>query len=100
MMWERAAIALSALMLAPFPTHADEPGTLGSRSGRVVVKRQVVSEYVAGPGLVPDCRETFNSTLLQCAPRVYVRPLDLATLNELNALPPRRVRPYPYIFSW
>jgi hypothetical protein len=96
----QALIALSALMLSPIGAYADEPGAPSARSGRAAIKRQVVSEYAARPGLVPSCLETFNSTLLECAPRALVRPVDLATLNELNALPSRTPRPYPYLFSW
>jgi hypothetical protein len=72
----------------------------GSRAERVVVQRDVIPAYTASPILVPDCEERWTATLLKCAPRAYVVPQDTNSLNQLNAVPARVVRPYPYLFSW
>jgi hypothetical protein len=77
---------------------ADEPGDTPRPSS--VYSRQVVRSYVHLPRLVPDCQEGWYSNLLRCAPRVYVRADDEATLNALNALPSRVRRPYPELFAW
>jgi hypothetical protein len=94
--------ALAGLSLLPFSAFADEPppGAAGPvRSGRVVVEREVEVRYL-NPNLVPDCWDQSGAVLLKCAPRAYVVPQDVATLNQLNAVPSRVVRPYPYLFSW
>jgi hypothetical protein len=94
--------ALAGLSLLPFAAFADEPPPSAAgpaRSARVVVEREVATGYF-NPGLVPDCWEQYGATLLKCAPRAYAAPQDVATLNQLNAVPSRVVRPYPYLFSW
>jgi hypothetical protein len=94
----RNALAFAILAMTPFAAAADEPG---ASNGPRVMKRTTIVRHVAqSPLLVPDCRETYWSTLLKCAPRTYVRGTDLATLNQLNALPTRVMRPYPSLFSW
>jgi hypothetical protein len=93
------ALALAIFACLPFAAHADEPAFSDGARPRVA-NRTVVRSAVTRPFLVPDCSETINVTLLKCAPRVYVRGDDLATLNQLNALPTRVTRPYPYLFSW
>jgi hypothetical protein len=95
----KGALALTALLALIVPAQADEPGAALDRyprARRIVVERTIVARY----GLVPACWETFYTTLLACAPRVYVYPNDLATLNELDAPPSRVRKPYPYLFSW
>jgi hypothetical protein len=94
--------SLAAFTLLPLAALADEPPpSMGApRAERVVVDRHVARAYEVRPGLVPDCSERYGTTLLKCAPRVYVPPRDVATLNQLNAIPTRVVRPYPYLFSW
>jgi hypothetical protein len=93
------ALVLVGLLALPIPAQADEPGVALSRyphARRVVVERPIVTYR----RLVPACWETIYATLLACAPRVYVYPSDLGTLNELDAPPSRVRRPYPYLFSW
>jgi hypothetical protein len=94
--------ALAVLTLLPISALADEPavGASPTRAKRVYVEREVVHEPEIRYGLTPDCFDQFGATLLECAPRVYVAPQDLATLNALNTVPSRVVRPYPYLFSW
>jgi hypothetical protein len=93
------ALALAIMALLPCSAFADEPGPANAPRARVV-KRTVVRTTVRTPLLVPDCFETWNSKLLKCAPRVYVRNDDISTLNQLDALPTRVMRPYPYLFDW
>ena len=87
-------LAIAALTALSGVALADEPGY----STRVV-KRTVVRTVPAHPLLQPDCFETGNSVLLKCAPQTYV-PLDDVVLNQLDTIPSRVVRPYPYLFSW
>jgi hypothetical protein len=95
----RKFLAIAIFTGLPFSVQADEPAfSEGSRTR--TVNRAMTRQVVSQPLLVPDCAETMNVTLLKCAPRVYVRGDDLTTLNQLNAVPTRVTRPYPYLFSW
>jgi hypothetical protein len=96
----RKALVLAIFACLPFSAQADEPGYSEGPRTRVAKRTTVVRSALSQPLLVPDCAETMNVTLLECAPRVYVRGDDLATLNQLNAVPARVTRPYPYLFSW
>jgi hypothetical protein len=87
-------LAIGVLTAMTGATLADEPGY-----STTVVKRTVVRTVPRQPLLQPDCFETGNSVLLQCAPQTYV-PLDEVVLNQLNTIPSRVVRPYPTLFSW
>jgi hypothetical protein len=95
----RKVLAIAIFASLPFAAQADEPG-FSDRSRVRGVERTVTRSVHTDPLLVPDCAETFNATLLKCAPRAYVRGDDLATLNQLNTIPTRVTRPYPYLFSW
>lgn len=103
----RIWLALAGIVSIVGAAWGDEPGPepRGTRSAapRIKVERQVVRRVEAGTYrvLVPDCSEASFAVLLKCAPRVYIAPpYDLSTLNQLDALPSRTVRPYPSIFSW
>jgi len=88
-------LAVAALAVLSGRAFADEPGYQTK-----VVKRTVVRTVPRQPLLQPDCFETGNSVLLKCSPQTYV-PLDnIAVLNQLDTIPSRVVRPYPYLFSW
>jgi len=93
------ALATAMVAFLPCSVLADEPGPANAPRARVV-HRTVTRAVIRTPLLVPDCFETWNSKLLKCAPRVYVRNDDIATLNQLDALPSRVMRPYPSLFSW
>jgi hypothetical protein len=96
----RKALALAIFACLPFSAQADEPAFSEAPRTRVMKRTMAVRSVPSQPLLVPDCAETMNVTLLECAPRIYVRGDDLATLNQLNAVPTRVTRPYPYLFSW
>jgi hypothetical protein len=93
------ALVLAMAALLPCAALADEPGIASTPRHRVV-KRVAVRTVVRAPLLVPDCFETWRADLLRCAPRVYVRNDDVATLNQLDTLPARVTTPYPSLFSW
>lgn len=93
------ALAIGIVALVPGSVLADEPGMSAAPRTRAVA-RTVVRTAVRQPLLVPDCVETWNAKLLKCAPRVFVRGDDLATLNQLDTLPSRERTPYPSLFSW
>jgi hypothetical protein len=95
----RKVLAIAVFTGLPFAAQADEPG-FSDRARTRGVERTLTRSVPSYPLLVPDCAETMNVTLLKCAPRVYVRGDDLETLNQLNAVPTRVTRPYPYLFSW
>ena len=98
----KGALALAVMTLFACSAFADEPPAYGgpSRARRAVAPRQVMRDYDVRPALVPDCWETFNATLLRCAPRAYVVPNDVVTLNQLDGMPTIVYKPYPYLFSW
>jgi hypothetical protein len=53
------------------------------------------------PYLVPPCRDSFWSALLQCVPRPEVAPSDdLYTQNALRGLRPTTRKPYIQVFTW
>jgi hypothetical protein len=95
----RKVLAIAIFTGLPFAAQADEPG-FSDRARTRGVERTLIRSVPSYPLLVPDCAETFDATLLKCAPRTYARGDDLATLNQLNTVPTRVTRPYPYLFSW
>jgi len=97
----RLALAVGVFAVAALPaaSFADEPGPLPRRAGTRVIE-EAARSYQVVPRIAPDCHETWNATLLRCAPRVLVKADDLATLNALNALPSRVRPPYPELFAW
>lgn len=93
-------LALAMMASLPCAALADEPGSSVGGQVRSMKRTTIMRQVAREPLLVPDCRETYWSTLLKCAPRTYVAASDLGTLNQLNALPTRVMRPYPSLFSW
>ena len=64
------------------------------------MKSRSVYTATAYPLLTPYCLQTFNSTLLKCAPRADVYMDEVTALNQLNAVPSRVRTPYPSLFMW
>jgi hypothetical protein len=93
------ALALAIVTLLPCAALADEPGYSSGPRTRIV-NRAAVRTVVRAPLLVPDCFETWNSSLLKCAPRTFVPRDDIEVLNQLDTLPARVTTPYRSLFSW